>query len=188
MCEGELHPLRLQKRLRHGTEISHRQHLPRIFSRSLFPAPLNYRSYRELSAALPVASGSVQGAPSLHPDADPPLDVAQGSARPRQLLPYPPPPSCRVTKYEAAAFRASRAAWRAPARDSPASAPSSRSGSQGAANSWCGTSPPGDTDCWKPRKVTRLKALPWLRPLFSNVCRIKGRGCIDVCICMYVSI
>lgn len=63
-----------------------------------------------------------------------------------------------------------------------------RSGSQGAANSWCGASPPRDTHCWKPRKVTRLKALPCFRPLFSNACRIKGRGCIHECICMYISI
>lgn len=51
-----------------------------------------------------------------------------------------------------------------------------------------GDSSHSDSDCWKPRKVTPLEAFPRLRPLFFNVCKIKGRGCMYLCICTYVSI
>ncbi|XP_029814766.1 catenin delta-2-like [Manacus vitellinus] len=147
-------------------------------------------SQEELSAALPAASRSVRGAPSLYPDADSPLDAARGRARPRQLLPYLPPPSCRVNKYEAGACRGAGGAWRELARDSPPSAPLYEAGAVvvpplGTGNPRCGASPRADRDCWKPRKVTPLKPFPWLRLLFSNVCRIKGRGRIFVCMYLF---
>uniref|UniRef100_A0A8C9U873 Catenin delta 2 n=1 Tax=Serinus canaria TaxID=9135 RepID=A0A8C9U873_SERCA len=115
-----LHPLRLQKRLGHRTEISHRQYLPRIFSRSLFPAPLNY-------------CGSAQGGRELSPSFS--MQIPRWM-RPREApgpgssSRTPRPLSCRVTECEAAACRAARGAWRAPARASPSSAPGRGRGEQ----------------------------------------------------------
>lgn len=62
VCKGELDPLPLQKRLRHITEISNRQHLPRIFARSLPPPPqlLGLRGTRRC----PARAGQAGGAPS----------------------------------------------------------------------------------------------------------------------------
>lgn len=182
MCEGELHPLRFQKRLKHRTEISHRQHLPRIFSRSLFPAPriTGLRGNSELPRPRP-AGRCRELSPSF------PKHIPRWM-RPREAPgpgapPAPPAPFVRRNSVRGGRSWSCRGARRAPAWAARPSAPSPRSGPQGAASSCCGASPRRDTDCWKPRKVTRGKACPRLRPLFN----VQNKGArVYVCVYMYV--
>lgn len=105
MSMGKIHPLLLQKRLRHTAEISNRQHLPRIFAPFL-PRPPQLLGLRETSRCPARYRGAPRTArlvgagrslpPSLPPGADSP-----GRARARQLLPCSPTPWCLVNKQEA---------------------------------------------------------------------------------------
>lgn len=104
VCECELHPLRLHRRLRHRTEISQRQrHLPRIFSRSLFPASFLEGTQRCL------ARGQRVGAGLSLPPSQGRFPAGCGPGR-RPAAAAPPAPGCGVTRCGAALLTGTRTA------------------------------------------------------------------------------